>query len=254
MLRKKLRASEPKVVVMTLKLMESLVNNCGASWHEAMNEDKLMRDVGNIARKYTAKTGADSAEVSEVCLDLVQAWGEAFLPRRAVYPNIVETYFTLRKEGLPFKTLNQFDPSRVPIFAKPTSQEEYLDPQTDAMLAQAIQQSLDVSSKPAASSRPAVTAAKSTRQVPRYTPSPPAESALSLAPRELLDSLLVTLPLLKDMISSANSESDLTDSDFASDIVQQIQSCLGGMNAAIEKAITDPTVRHPAALQYPLCL
>lgn len=244
-IRRKLRSNEPKSVVMTLRLLEAMTNNCGAPWHEAINDEKFMKDLGGVARKFVAKSGADNKEVAEVCLDLIQAWGEAFLAKKKLFPNIVETYFELRKEGLPFKVANQFDPNRVPIFNKPLGQEEYLDPQTDAMLAAAIQQSLEVEEQQrqrsvSRSSRAAPPVQAPPVAVNPYPSSSP--STVNVSPRELLESLKVTLPLLKDMIMSARSDRELQENEFANDIIQQLQASLGGMNSAIENSMDDPEV------------
>eukprot|EP00604_Paraphysomonas_vestita_P002088 CAMPEP_0174819594 /NCGR_PEP_ID=MMETSP1107-20130205/2929_1 /TAXON_ID=36770 /ORGANISM="Paraphysomonas vestita, Strain GFlagA" /LENGTH=613 /DNA_ID=CAMNT_0016033393 /DNA_START=441 /DNA_END=2282 /DNA_ORIENTATION=+ len=74
--------------------------------------------MAKVARKFTAKKSDTNArEVSELSLDIIQAWGEAFLPRSKTYPNISKTYHELRKEGLPFRA--QYDENRVPIFSPP---------------------------------------------------------------------------------------------------------------------------------------
>eukprot|EP01039_Chlorochromonas_danica_P001621 gene1626-1770_t len=252
LLRRKLRANQPKVVVLTLRLMEALVNNCGSAWHEAMNDEKLMYELGGVARKYVAKLGGDSREVTDVCLDLIQGWGEAFLPKRKLYPNIVELYFQLRREGLPFRVANQFDPSRVPIFNKPVSNEEdYLDPQTDAMLAAAIQQSLEVESRSTPSRGNGGSGGGSHNG--SHGPSPlPGSGAYgtrpapvdtnSSQPRQLMEALQASLPLLRDLIYAAVSEQELRHNDFAVDVVEQIKSHLRGVNTAIEQAMSDPPV------------
>jgi hypothetical protein len=79
-----------------------------------------MKDMAKVARKFTAKKGDSNArEVSELSLDIIQAWGEAFLPKSKRYPNFAKIYHELRKEGLPFRP--QYDENRVPVFTPPPS-------------------------------------------------------------------------------------------------------------------------------------
>ena len=100
---------------MTLRLLESLMTNCGERFYSAVNDKAFISDMGKTARKFCNKVGGENKEAAEVALDVIQAWGEAFLTKRQRYPNITDLYFDLRKEGLPFKKV-QFDSSRVPIF------------------------------------------------------------------------------------------------------------------------------------------
>jgi hypothetical protein len=150
-IRKKLRASQHKVVIMALRLLETLTTNCGDYWYMALNDPKMTGDLAGCARKFANKSGADNKDVSDTALDIIQGWGEAFLSRKKQFPNIVELYFNLRKEGLPFKVDRQFDPSRVPIFARPGAsagggehKDSFLDHQTDGILAATIQASMDL--------------------------------------------------------------------------------------------------------------
>lgn len=122
-----------------MQLIGTLVNNCGAQFHAVMNDEKFMREMGNAIRYFSKRPGAENKDVTDVSLDLVQSWGEAFLPRRKQFYHIVDLYFTLRKEGLPFK-VQQFDPTRVPIFAG--SGATGGADNTDAILAAALQSSM----------------------------------------------------------------------------------------------------------------
>ena len=106
--------------MLTLSLIEALVKNGGRKLHAAVNDEKFMQEMGNVARRYTQRPGKENNEVAELALEIIQAWGEGFLTRRRQYYNIVETYHQLRKERLPFKA--QYDASRVPIFT-PASED-----------------------------------------------------------------------------------------------------------------------------------
>lgn len=139
LLRKKLSTKVPQTVGLTMQLLGSMVNNCGTRFHAAINDEKFMRDVGNAIRYFSKRPGAENKDVTDVALDLVQSWGEAFLPQRRQFYHIVDLYFNLRKEGLPFKT-QQFDPTRVPIFA--SNAQSSTGDDTDAILAAALQSSM----------------------------------------------------------------------------------------------------------------
>lgn len=142
LLRKKIASKSSQTVGLTMQLVGSLVNNCGLRFHTAMNDEKFIRAIGDAIRYFSSRPGLESKEVTDNSLDLVQSWGEAFLPKRKQFYHIVDLYFTLRKEGLPFKT-QQFDPSRVPIFTDNNGTPKTGD-ETDAILAAALQSSLEM--------------------------------------------------------------------------------------------------------------
>lgn len=141
-LRKKLGTKVPQTVGLTMQLLGSMVNNCGVRFHKAINDEKFMREVGNAIRYFSKRPGSENKDVTDVSLDLVQSWGEAFLPQRKQFYHIVDLYFNLRKEGLPFKA-QQFDPTRVPIFVNNAKADSTGD-DTDAILAAALQSSMEL--------------------------------------------------------------------------------------------------------------
>ncbi len=123
-----------KQVHLTLTLVEALVKNCGARLHRAVNDLTFMTEMKKVAKRYFQKSGQQNVAVAELSLDIIQAWGEGFLTRRRAFPNIIDVYHELKKDGLPFKA--QYDPSRVPIFTPdgPSSGTVHMD-STDAILA-----------------------------------------------------------------------------------------------------------------------
>lgn len=141
LLRKKIASKSAQTVGLTMQLIGSFVNNCGARFHSVLNDEKLTRDITNAVRYFSKRPGVESKDVTDVSLDLIQSWGEAFLPRRRDYYFIVDMYFNLRKEGLPFKP-QQFDPNRVPIFVNETGGGSGHTDNTDAILAAALQSSM----------------------------------------------------------------------------------------------------------------
>ncbi|CAN0561459.1 unnamed protein product, partial [Laminaria digitata] len=59
------------------------------------------------------KSGRESLAIADQSLDVIQGWGEAFLPRRQEFPLFVQTYHELRAEGLPFS--EQYQSDRPPV-------------------------------------------------------------------------------------------------------------------------------------------
>jgi len=247
LLRKKIRSSTPIVVILTIRLMETLVTNCGPTWHRVMNEPKITGDIANAARKFSSKMGAENRSVSEAILDVVQGWGEAFLPRQREYNHIVNLYFTLRKEGLPFKVNNQFDPNRVPIFvqgSKKGGDDSFLDRDTDGILAASLQSSLEIqrqaerfnagSSRSNSSNNNHVS---STQRSTSRSNSEPIRSGSknSRKGKELIESLSASVTLLVDLILATTSVHELKSNDIAGEIVEQLKSLQPAVGSSIEE-------------------
>ena len=102
-LRKRLTTKKPTTTLLALHLLGSLVNNCDSRFHDILDSESFTNDMMATARYYSKHKGADNKEVLTLCLQLVQSWGEAFLPRRSQFPYLVDLYSTLRMEGMPFK-------------------------------------------------------------------------------------------------------------------------------------------------------
>lgn len=152
-MRQKLTKNEPRAIILTFRVLEAFVNNCGTKWHTAMNDRRFCDDLLQLARNFYRRSGSESSAVLDACLELIQSWGVGFLPHRRQYPNIVEMYSTLRKEGMPFKAPQRIDPSRMPIFSASAVTSEaadrkaaaaLIDQDTDAVLAATLQESMDL--------------------------------------------------------------------------------------------------------------
>ena len=223
LLRRKLTSSRPKTVFLTISLVEALVKNGDAHVHEAIGSEAFMKEMAKVARKYNGKGGSDNIEVAELSLDVIQAWGEAFLSRQRQFPAFVKTYHDLRKEGLHFKA--QYDINRVPIFTPVAA-----DPsdgtgnrEDSGILSAAMAASMD---------------------------SDPQDSYVgrnrkgASASADLLESLVTSVNILCEMLAASASASALKDNDLAGEVVQQLRSLQGGLGAAIEYELThDPEVR-----------
>ena len=143
-LRHKLLYGDTQTVYYTVLLLDVLVKNSGYRIHVLIGRKVFMKTMSVISRRYLAKPGLDFKRIAELIIgtefslqisfisiqsctpnkDCIQAWGEAFLPRRHMYPYIYETYMKTRyKYGIRFPRPD-FDPTRVPIFLGPISQPE----------------------------------------------------------------------------------------------------------------------------------
>lgn len=152
LLRKRLGKKEPLVVLHTLVLVEVLVKNCGPSLHTVIGTKSFLGAIGKMIRvrpvpgwsrsrwrPAVTQTGTprgpaprprrplsaqkwsngtrDQREAAMKGAELIQSWGEAFLPKRSRYPHaavFVDTYHDLATRGVRFP--RQYDRTRVPVF------------------------------------------------------------------------------------------------------------------------------------------
>ncbi|EKX50836.1 hypothetical protein GUITHDRAFT_134942 [Guillardia theta CCMP2712] len=89
-----------------MKLAEVLVKNCGAELHQQVGSKHFMADLQSMA------TGEEvDAAVQRKCLELIQAWGEAFKSLQQTLPLFTATFNFLKAQGVEFP---QFDASLAP--------------------------------------------------------------------------------------------------------------------------------------------
>ena len=248
--RRKLSNSNPKVVVLTFRLLESLMSNCDDKFYSCVNEKSFINEISKTARKYCSKVGPENREAAEVSLDVIQAWGEAFLTKRNRYPNITELYFNLRKEGLPFKKDNQFAASRVPIF-------------NDSFLG--LPDNNDSNDKSRRSSNGSASSNKKegTNAIHTHAPPPqqqrqPQQQPVTRQPQkevdevdsqpilpvnELISSLNFFVSLFCDLVTSCDDNKPYSDSEVTAEVMQSVRQLQLQMNNAIEETLSnDPEV------------
>ncbi|KAI9914848.1 hypothetical protein PsorP6_007559 [Peronosclerospora sorghi] len=111
----KLRLGDPSscVVILALTLTESIVKNCGDLVHQEIASEPFMSEMEALYRTHSNRRGRDSMEIASRVLEMIQAWGEAFLPYRHMFPLFVDTYHNMRKKGVKFP--DQYDESKVPV-------------------------------------------------------------------------------------------------------------------------------------------
>ncbi|KAF1326660.1 Tom1 protein 2, partial [Globisporangium splendens] len=116
----RLRLGDPssQVVILALTLTEAIVKNCGHLVHLEIASEPFMHELEATHKTHSNKRGRDSLEITARILEMVQAWGEAFLPYRNDYPLFIDTYHNMRKKGVKFPT--QYDDTKVPVLTPPS--------------------------------------------------------------------------------------------------------------------------------------
>ncbi|KDO26674.1 hypothetical protein SPRG_20478 [Saprolegnia parasitica CBS 223.65] len=122
MVRMRLANPSTTVVLAALHLVEAIVKNCGKGMRQRIAKPKLMHTLEMLYKEHANKRGRDSLEIQARTLELVQAWGEAFLPFRRDFAGFVDTYHKMRIQGVHFPT--QYDTTRAPVLSPPRGHED----------------------------------------------------------------------------------------------------------------------------------
>lgn len=244
LMRRKLSSKNTKVLFLTLSLAETLVKNGGMRVHAAFGTDGFMKDIAKIARKFNAKTGAENREVATLSLDIIQAWGEAFLPRQKQFPAFVKYYFELKKEGFPFSP--QFDEGRVPIFTPASTTQTATEAQIDqdAILAAALAASLaneDTGGGPGVGGDygggSAYGHGHSEPGGPYGGGSRSSGPPVSGPGDDFLGAMSMSIAILKEMVCASLSSSELRENDVAAELALQLRDLHSKMAEVIEQAL-----------------
>ena len=224
LLKRKLASKNEEVVLLTLHLVQTIVINGTPRLFRAIDDASFQRELGNVARKFYKTKGGKSREICDISLDIIQGWGETFLPQAARYPNIVRNYQDLRRERLPFKS--QYDPSRVPIITPPSVATGRYDDDTDTTPASVRRRSRGSSDN--------VHASRGSMQ---------RAAANSLFNHlESLDSLGT---ILKDSIVHSSSAEELMTNEMAREVVESLRSMQLQLASSMEQYIES----HPEQIE-----
>lgn len=216
LLRRKLSSSRSRTVSLTISLVEALVKNGGMRVHAAVGSEPFMKEMAKVARKYNGKSGSENIEVAELALDVIQAWGEAFLSRQKQFPAFVKTYHDLRKDGLQFKA--QYDVTRVPIFTPAACDPNDGEGEDSGILKAA-----------------AIAASMSNRTTDQIAIKP---KRIGSASADLMESMMTSMSILCEMLIASSSTSSLQSNDIAGEVAMQLRSLQNGLGAAIEYELT----------------
>jgi hypothetical protein len=224
-----------------------------------LNDESFLKELGKVARKYhNLQTDATTREVGELSLDVVQTWGETFLPRSQQFPNIPKLYHELRKDGLQFRA--QYDETRVPIFTPPPAIPDDPDEalyrsgmlqrppggggmgesgDIDADLAAAMALSLAESGPPAQNVREAFGVSNQSAAAPA-----PVSSRSRTKSMETIMGCQSSVGILKEIILASSNTSDLAGNDIADVVASQLRSQQSVLMRNIEEALgSDGEVR-----------
>jgi hypothetical protein len=204
------------------------VKNGGVLVHAAVGTDAFMKDLAKVARKYSGKRGGDSIEVAELSLDVIQAWGEAFLSHQKKFPAYTKIYHELRKEGMQFKP--QYDINRVPIFT-PTG-GGFGESGEDNGILRAANMAANMDSHDDDDTRSTLHGRRSGKN----------DHGAS-ASAELLESMVTSLSILCEIITASTSSQELKENELANEVALQLRNFQNRLGAAIEYELShDPEV------------
>ncbi|KAL2544807.1 ENTH/VHS/GAT family protein [Forsythia ovata] len=109
-IKKRLGSKNPKVQLLTLTLLETIVKNCGDIVHMHVAEKDLLHEMVRIVKK------KPDFHVKEKILILIDTWQEAFGGQRARYPQYFIAYQDLLRLGAVFPQRSE---RSAPVFTPP---------------------------------------------------------------------------------------------------------------------------------------
>ncbi|CAK9144499.1 unnamed protein product [Ilex paraguariensis] len=113
-LKKRLQHKNPKVQLLALTLLETMVKNCGDYVHSQIAERTILQDMIKIVKKKT------DMHVRDKILALLDSWQEAFGGPGGKYPQYYWAYEELRRFGVEFP---QRSSDSAPIFTPPVTHQ-----------------------------------------------------------------------------------------------------------------------------------
>lgn len=110
--KKRLQHKNPKVQLLALTLLETMVKNCGDYVHFQIAEKNILQEMIKIVKKKT------DMHVRDKILVLLDSWQEAFGGPGGKFPQYYWAYEELRRSGVEFP---QRSSSAAPIFTPPVT-------------------------------------------------------------------------------------------------------------------------------------
>ncbi|KAI3912632.1 hypothetical protein MKW92_028857 [Papaver armeniacum] len=95
-LKKRLKHRNPKIQILALTLLETMMKNCGDYLHLQISERNILRELTKIVRK------SFNAQVRDKILILIETWQEAYGGADGKRPQYYWAYTQLRRAGVQF--------------------------------------------------------------------------------------------------------------------------------------------------------
>lgn len=113
-LKKRLGSKNPKVQLLVLTLLETIIKNCGGISHACVVEKEIPREMVKIVKK------KPDLRVKEKILLLIDTWQEAFGGPTGRYPQYYDAYRELLRAGIVFPQKSE---TSAPILTDPHRQQ-----------------------------------------------------------------------------------------------------------------------------------
>ncbi|CAM6095419.1 unnamed protein product [Calypogeia fissa] len=111
--KKRLNNKNPRVQLLALTVLETLIKNCGEIVHQQVAEKDVLHEMTKIVKKKS------DMQVRDKILTLLDSWQEAFGGSRGRYPQYYMAFEELRRSGVEFP--DRAPEHNVPIFTPPQS-------------------------------------------------------------------------------------------------------------------------------------
>eukprot|EP00850_Spirogloea_muscicola_P011168 SM000068S20600 [mRNA] locus=s68:470735:477400:+ [translate_table: standard] len=151
LLRRRLTNRNPKVQLLALTVLETMVKNCGDYVHMQVAEKEILHEMVRLVKKRA------DMQVRDKILELLDSWQEAFGGPGGRYPQYWSAYDELRRAGIefPVRDPDQAAPVFTPPQTQPISGRGMRDQYSDSPQTRGYSDAGPARSSPADGSRPA---------------------------------------------------------------------------------------------------